>query len=373
MFLLSKKLFFYVLLAFSSSFVSANEMQKSTSVDIFKVGAPQEEAITLNYPAKTLSSQTTTLKARANGLLLEKKFMEGDFVKKGDVLYKIEPESYIAAQKLAKANVASLDIQVQKTSKEWSRVKSLFDKGASSEQDRDTAYWAYESAKSALESAKASLDIAVINLDRTTIKAPMSGITGAKLIDVSALVSEGTALVEITQIDPLHVEFSIPNIDLIKEKYNIKNGKWSNPTDGKLKATLTVGKLNYKEIGVVDFIDNTINAKTGSLRARATFKNSTKELLPNQFVTISLTGLVRNNVVQIPQKALVQNPLGTNVYIIEDDKAVLKNVVVGEISNGNAIIESGLKEGDKLIVNNLLKIKQNAPVKIDKIINQEGK
>lgn len=373
MFLLSKKLFLCALLSFTSSFVSADEVQKSTPVDIFKVGAPKEEAITLNYPAKTLSSQTTTVKARANGILLEKFFTEGDFVKKGDVLYKIEPDSYIAAHKLAKANVTSLDIQVQKTSKEWSRVKSLFDKGASSEQDKDTAYWAYESAKASLESAKASLENATINLDRTTIKAPMSGLTGAKLIDVSALVSDGVALVEITQIDPLHVEFSIPNIDLIKEKYNIKNGKWSNPTDGKLKASLTVGKQNYKEIGVVDFIDNTINAKTGSLKARATFKNSAKELLPNQFVTISLTGLVRTNVVKIPQKALVQNPLGTNVFLIEDDKAVLKNVVVGEVSNGNAIIESGLKEGDKLIVNNLLKIKPNAPVKVDKIINQEGK
>lgn len=373
MFLCSKKLFLCLLLGFSSSLLFANEVQKSTPVDVFKVGAPKEEAISLNYPAKTLSSQTTTVKARANGILLEKFFTEGSFVKKGDVLYTIEPDSYIAAQKLAKANVTSLDIQVQKTNKEWSRVKSLFDKGASSEQDKDTAYWAFESAKASLESAKASFENATINLERTTIKAPMSGLTGAKLIDVSALVSDGVALVEITQIDPLHVEFSIPNIDLIKEKYNIKNGKWSNPTDGKLKATLTVGKQNYKEIGVVDFIDNTINAKTGSLKARATFKNSTKELLPNQFVTISLTGLVRNNVVQIPQKALVQNPLGTNVYLIEDEKAVLKNVVVGEISNGNAIIESGLKEGDKLIVNNLLKIKPNAPVKIDKIINQEGK
>lgn len=373
MFLLSKKLLLCVLLGFASSLASADELPKSTPVDIFKVGAPKEEAIALNYPAKTLSSQTTTVKARANGILLEKLFNEGDFVKKGDVLYTIEPDSYIVAQKLAKANVAALDIQVQKTSKEWNRVKSLFDKGASSEQDKDTAYWAYESAKASLESAKASLENATINLDRTIIKAPMSGLTGAKLIDVSTLVSDGTPLVEITQIDPLHVEFSIPNIDLIKEKYNIKNGKWSNPTDGKLKASLTVGKQNYKEIGVVDFIDNTINAKTGSLKARAAFKNSTKELLPNQFVTISLTGLVRTNVVKIPQKALVQNPLGTNVYVIEDDKAVLKSVTVGEVSNGSAIIESGLKEGDKLIVNNLLKIKPNTPIKIDKIINQEGK
>jgi membrane fusion protein (multidrug efflux system) len=360
-------------LVFLASSIYAEDAPKAIPVDIFKVGIPKEEAIILTYPAKTLSSQTTTVKARANGILLEKFFNEGDFVKKGDVLYKIEPDSYRAAHKLAQANVTSLEIQVQKSSKEWNRVKSLFDKGASSEQDRDTAYWAYESAKSSLESAKASLDIAAINLDRTTIKAPMSGLTGAKLIDVSALVTDGTPLVDITQIDPLHVEFSIPSIEVMKEKYNIKNGKWSNPTEGKLKASLMVGKISFKEVGVVDFIDNTINAKTGSLKARATFKNSNKELLPNQFVTISLMGLVRQNVMQIPQKVLVQNPLGTNVYIIEENKAVLRNVVIGEISNGKAIIESGLKEGDTVIVNNLLKIKQNAPVKIDKVINQEGK
>jgi len=246
------------------------------AVDVYKVSEAKEEALVLQYPGKTISSQNVVIKARANGILLKKFFNEGDFVKEGDILYKIEPDSYEAAFNLAKANVASLDVQLQKTQKDWERIKALYDSGASSEQEKDTAYWAYEGAKANLASAKASLQTASINLDRTTIKATMSGMTGLKQVDVGALVSDGTPLVEITQISPLNVEFSIPDIDIMKQKYNIKNGKWSHPSEGKLKATLLVGNTPYKEVGVVDFFDSALNAKTGSLKARATSKIPTK-------------------------------------------------------------------------------------------------
>ena len=288
------------------------------------------------------------------------------------MLYAIEKESYEAAHNLAKANVSSLEVNVQKTQKEWERLKGLYENGASSEQEKDSAYFAYESAKASLNGAKASLQNAAINLDRTVIKAPASGVVGMKQVDVGALVSEGTALVEITQTDPLHVEFSIPDIDVMKQKYNIKNGKWSNPTDGKLKASLSVGTQKYKELGVVDYLSSSLDAKTGSLKARASFKNANNELLPNQFVKVSLLGLTRANVIKVPQKAVLQNPLGTVVFVVEEGKAVTKPVKIGETSENEFVIDSGLKEGDTVIVNNFFRIKNGAPVKVDKVIN-EGK
>lgn len=197
--------------------------------------------------------------------------------------------------------------------------------------------------------------------------------TGLKQVDVGALVSDGTPLVDITQITPLHVEFSIPDIDVMKQKYNIKNGKWSKPTEGKLKASLLLNDQPYKEIGTVDFLDNTLNAKTGSLKARATFKNDNKELLPNQFVKVSLVGLTRNNVIKVPQKAVLQNPLGTVVFVVEDGKAIARPVKVGEASDNDYVIESGLKTGDQVILNNFFRIKNQAPVKIDKVVNEEAK
>lgn len=367
-----------------SSFAYAEEAKKQPpteapkgapipAVDVFKVNAPKEEALVLEYPGKTISSQTTTIKARTNGILMKKFFNEGDAVKEGDVLYKIEPDTYEASYNLAKANLQALEVQLQKTAKEWERIKSLYEASASSEQEKDTAYWAYESAKASAESAKASLKIASINLERTTIKATISGIAGMKQVDVGSLVSDGTALVEITQVNPLHVEFSIPDIDVMKQKYNIKNGKWANPTEGKLKASLMVGAMKYKEIGTVDFMDSSLNAKTGSLKARASFKNPTQELLPNQFVKVSLLGLTRNAIIKVPQKAVLQNPLGTVVFVVQEDKAVVRPVKIGESSENDFVIESGLKEGDIVIVNNFFRIKNGAPVKIDKVINQEAK
>jgi len=359
-----------------ATLLSAEEPKKAPpapKVDVFNVTAPKEENLVFTYPGKTLSSQSVVVKARANGILEKKFFNEGDKVKAGDTLYTIESDSYVAAHTLAKANVLSWDVSFQKTLKEWERVKSLFESGASSEQEKDVAYFAHESAKASLMAAKASLQTAAINLERTHVKATLTGIAGMKYVDVGTLVTDGTALVEITQIDPLHVEFSIPDIDVMKQKYAIKNGKWSSPTEGKLKASLKVGDVAYKEIGVVDFLDSSLNAKTGSLKARASFKNPNKELLPNQFVTVSLLGLTRNNVIKVPQKAVLQNPLGTVVFVVVDGKATVRPVKVGESSENDFVIDSGLKEGDVVIVNNFFKIKNGAAVKVDKTINQEAK
>jgi len=359
-----------------STLLSAEEPKKGPpppSVDVFTIHAPKEEALVFTYPGKSISAQSVVIKARANGILQKKFFTEGEKVKEGDILYKIEPESYEAALAVAKAAMNVQEVSFQKASKEWERIKSLYDNGAASEQEKDTAFFANESAKASLNSAKAALQTASINLERTNVKATVTGIAGIKQVDVGALVTDGTALVDITQIDPLHVEFSIPDIDVMKQKYAIKNGKWSNPTEGKLKASLKVGDVPFKEMGVVDYLDSSLNTKTGSLKARASFKNPNKELLPNQFVTISLLGLTRNNVIKVPQKAVLQNPLGTIVFVVTDGKATTRPVKVGETSENDFVIESGLKEGDVVIVNNFFKIKNGAPVKVDKVINQEAK
>ena len=358
----------------TSTLLGAPEPQKNTppppSVDVFKITAPKEEPLSFTYPAKTMSSQSIVVKARTNGLLQKKLFIEGQSVKAGDILYTLEKESYEASYNLAKANVAGLDAALQKAAKEWNRVKALYEKKASSEQERDTAYFAYETAKASLDGAKALLKTASINLERTDIKAPISGIVGTKMVDIGSLVNDGTALVEIIQNDPLYVEFSIPDIDVMKHKYNIKNGKWSDPTQGQLKASLLVGDVPYKEMGVVDFLGSKLDEKTGTLKARASFQNPINELLPNQFVKITLLGLSRNNVIRVPQKAVLQNPLGTVVFVVEDGKAVVRPVKVAESNKNYFIIDSGLKEGDMVVVNNFFRIKSGAGVKIDKVTNE---
>ncbi|MDD3343288.1 MAG: efflux RND transporter periplasmic adaptor subunit [Sulfurospirillaceae bacterium] len=373
---------FYVLIigiTFSSLLCAADAPIKNSSaqkttpiatVDVYKVLAPKEEPLSLTYPGKSISSQTVLIKARANGVLQKKFFTEGVAVKEGDLLYQIEPDSYEAAYHLAKANLASQEVNLKKTEKEWNRIKSLFDVSAASEQEKDNAFWAFEAAKATFESAKASLNVANINLERTHVKATISGIAGMKQVDVGSLVTEGMALVEITQTNPLHVEFSIPDIDIMKQKYNIKNGTWAHPTEGKLKATLMLNNLPYKEVGVVDFVDSSLNTKTGSLKARATFKNSHQEILPNQFVTVSLLGLTRNHVMRIPQKAILQTPLGMMVFVAVDGKAEARTVKVGETSENDFIVESGLKEGELVIVNNFFRVKNGTAIKIDKVINQ---
>ena len=131
-----------------------------------------------------------------------------------------------------------------------------------------------------------------------------------------------------------------------------------------------VGDAPYKEMGVVDFLGSKLDEKTGTLKARASFQNPINELLPNQFVKITLLGLSRNNVIRVPQKAVLQNPLGTVVFVVEDGKAVVRPVKVAESNKNYFIIDSGLKEGDMVVVNNFFRIKSGAGVKIDKVTNE---
>jgi membrane fusion protein (multidrug efflux system) len=340
-------------------------------VDVYKVEKPAAMPVDLIYPARLKSRQKVTIVARVSGTLLEKYYTEGQFIKKGDMLYTIEPNIYKAAFDAAKANLESAQAMLNKTKRDWERLKALYKANAASQQERDAALSAYEIAKADVERAKANLESAKINLDYTSVKATIDGIAGLKAADVGSFVANGTPLVTITKTNPIYAEFSIPDIDAIKEKYKIKNGQWSKPRYGKIKAYIQINGKQYEKEGIVDFIDANIDQETSTLKARAVFDNPDNMLIPGEFVRIKLKGLVRNNAILIPQKAVLQNPLGTIVFVANGGKIGVRPVKLGETSGEYYIIEWGLHQGDLVVVDNFFKIKPGMPVKIDKTVNQK--
>jgi len=343
-----------------------------TKADIFIVEEPKDLAVTLKYPATVKAYKKVQVVARALGILEEKNFTEGQKVNKGDILYHIEDDIYIAKVEAAKASLQMSEASLDNAKRNWNRVKKLFKQKAVSSEKRDASLSTYEKNLAAVSLAKAKLKQAQIDLDYTKVKAPISGITGLKQVDVGDLVSYNppSKLVEITQNDKVYVEFSVPMSDYKK----IKTHLWSIKENKNINIDLEVDGKIIKKDGVVNFIDVNTDYKTSIVKMRAVFDNSDNFLMPGQFVRVVTNNIIQKGVITVPQKAVLQNPLGTIVFIEENGHVGVRPVVIGNTSKDKFIVVGGpLKSGDRVIVNNFFRLKPGAKVVADKIINKQEK
>jgi len=336
--------------------------QSVAKVDVYHVKKPQAVTFQFNYPARLTASQFTTVTSRVTGVLQGKYYKEGEFVRKGTLLYRIEPNSYSAKVDESSAEVELKNATVSNTRKEWERVENLYKNSAISKKEYDAALAAYEVAKADLSLSKARLKSSKIDLEYTRITAPISGIVGIKIVDVGNVVNPGTQLVSITQINPIYAEFSIPDTDLHKAGTSIQKLVKSSG----LKVAFTYEGTNYS--GVIDFIAPQINITNGSVKIRARLNNQNDSLLPGAFGRISITGVQNVPVITVPQKAILQSKYGSNVMVVENGKVGMRAIHLGKRSGDYFIVDQGLKEGDIVIVNNFFHIAPGAPVVIDKTV-----
>lgn len=337
--------------------------------DVYVVPEAKNLAIDLKYPAQINSLKHAIVYSRVLGVLEEKNFEEGSQVKKGDLLFKIEDDLYQAQVDAAQASVNMSQATLNNATRNWERIKKLYSSKAVTAEQRDSALSSYQNALASLALSKAQLKESEINLNYTKVKAPISGITGMKSVDLGNLVTSNPPmeLLTISQNDKVYAEFSMPQSDY----QNIINGLWSMPENKKIDVTVSINGKPTNKKGVVDFIDANIDEKTSTVKMRALIENSDLKLMPGSFVRVTLNGIVQKDVITIPQKALLQNPLGTIVMIEENGKAAVRPVVIGNESGDKFIVASGaLKSGDKVIVNNFFRVKAGNPVTIDKVINK---
>ncbi len=364
------ELFLTLLLIFSACSKNPEGAKQSPQslppldVTVYEITQAKTIPVEVQYPAKTKSISMVTVVARVSGILKERYFVEGQFVNKDQLLFKIEPDIYQAEYDSAKAQLEQAMAEFNRAERDWQRIKASYEDRIVSEQQRDAALSAYEQAKALVEAAKARLKKAELNLRYTDVKAPLSGIAGTRIVDPGNMVNPETALVTITEVNPIYAEFSIPDSDLIRlkaEGFRLKD---------KLQAYLLIEDRPYRHSGKIDFIDSVIDEKTSSLKARAVFPNPDREILPNQFVRIVIKGIQRRNAIVVPQKAVLQSPSGPFVYVVENGKAIVRNIKLGERVGDNLVVEDGLKPGDLVIVDNLMKIRPEMPVKIEQQSNR---
>lgn len=318
---------------------------------------PQSASLHFEYAARLKAIQSVGVYARVQGVLLSKNFKEGDIVKEGQLLFKIDPARYLARVKQAQAQRQSAEASFIKANRDWTRVEKLYKQGVYTIDQYDTSRSNFISAQANVVSAQAALDDVSIDLGYTDVVATISGRIGMRSYDVGNLVggSGQDVLTTITQLSPIYAEFAIPNTDYYLMR-DLENSRI------KVEYVLSNGQV-YGEVGRLDFIDSVLDAQTATVKARSIVNNEEHKLLPNEFVRVRLKGFEAQNAITIPQSSLLQDSQGSYVYILKNGRAAIARIVLGHnLRNGKVLVTSGLASGDVLVVNKLSKIREDMPL-----------
>ncbi|MBA5866870.1 MAG: efflux RND transporter periplasmic adaptor subunit [Nitrospira sp. CR1.3] len=312
------------------------------------------------------ASRPVEIRSQVTGILKAVLYTEGRDVKKGDRLYQIDPVPFQAAAASAKAKIAQAEAKVVQAKQDLARVKPLLVEQAVSQKDVDDAIAEDLSAKAALQGAKADLIKAQFDLDNTLITAPIEGLIERSRYYEGRLVSAQTDLLTVVhRVDPMYVVVSVPETFFLKRSHDIEAKKINHPGAYELRGVLTfMDGTIYPHEGVLDLMEPGMRTETGSRVERMTFPNPQRTLLPGQFVKVRLKGDAKPNAVLIPQRAVLQGPQGPFVYIVSPEERIEIRPVEASVWQGDQwLIDSGLKAGERVVVNGLMKIGPGAPVK----------
>ncbi|EOZ7183004.1 efflux RND transporter periplasmic adaptor subunit [Campylobacter coli] len=335
--------------------------QKQTLPQSVSTMSAKAENLPLNftYPAKLVSDYDVIIKPQVSGVIVEKLFKAGDLIKKGQTLFIIEQDKFKASVNSAYGKALMARANFDNASKDYNRSKTLYNKGAISQKEYDSALANFNNTKANLTSARADLENARIDLAYTEIKAPFDGIVGDALINIGDYVSSSsTELVRITNLNPIYADFYISDTDKLNIVRNTQDGKWD------LSNIYANLNLNGETVqGKLYFIDSVIDANSGTVKAKAIFDNNNSTLLPGAFATITSEGFIQKNGFKVPQIAVKQNQNDVYVLLVKNGKVEKSSVHISYQNNEYAIIDKGLQNGDKIILDNFKKIQVGSEVK----------
>jgi membrane fusion protein (multidrug efflux system) len=322
------------------------------------------------YSARTAGYREVQVRAQVSGILQERTYLEGSQVKQGQVMFRIDPRTYQAALSRAKGALAQEQARYRQTERDLKRIRELQKKGFASESELDNAISNFEQSKANIQAAEAEVQSKQIDLDYTTVKAPISGITSKETVSEGSLMVAGdpnaSLLSNITQLDPIYVNFAAPDSDVEGVRSGLQAASLVLPEDGKMSVRITLGDGSvYPLEGKVDFTDSLINRGTGTVSARAVVPNPEQKLLPGQFVRVRVLGLNIPNAMTLPERAVAQGPGGTFVYVVDEGGvARMRQVTTGHTAKGRWVIVSGISAGERVIVEGLPKVRPDNPVKV---------
>jgi membrane fusion protein (multidrug efflux system) len=320
---------------------------------------PKTMPANFEYTGQTLGSREIEVRARVTGILLSRNFVEGGPVTKGQSLFTVDPAPFMAAQARAEADVAGAEARLAQAKKNAARLKPLYAEKAVSQKEFDDATSAEAIADADLKSARARLTEAQLNLLYTKVESPATGIAGRAQRSEGSLVSgPDVLLTSVTQINPIWVSFGVSDNDQLRINSEAEAGRLELPKGGKFEVTVKLADgVAYPLAGKLNFSDVRVSGATGTSETRAEIPNPKGVLHPGQFVHVTLKGATRPNAVMVPQRAVLEGPQGKFVYVLDDKStAQPRPVQVGDWVGEDWIIQSGLKAGDKVIVDGVARI-----------------
>ncbi|WP_321842033.1 efflux RND transporter periplasmic adaptor subunit [Paraburkholderia bannensis] len=334
------------------------------NVDVMNV-ALRDVPVVFDYVGQTESSQQVEIRARVSGFLEKRIYEEGSMVHQGDVMFQMDRKPFQAALDAARAEYAQQKARLDTAQANLNRVKPLVVKNALSQKDLDDSIGQQQAAAAALEQARANVTSASLNLGYTTITAPVTGLSSyAKKQDGSYIDASNSLLTYVAKLDPMWINFSLSENEMLNLRTQTANGTLKVPEMGKLEAEIVLADgSTYPYTGRIAFADASLSDKTGTYLIRAEVPNPKGSLRPGQFVRIKLRGADRANAIAVPQNAVIQGPRGAFVWTVDkDNKAQQRSIETGEWNGNDWVVSSGLHAGDRVVVDNTLRLMPGAPV-----------
>ena len=324
----------------------ATAIQKDVPVQIYAIGNVEAYA-------------TVQVKAQVGGELVKVYFKEGEFVRKGDPLFLIDPRPYEASLQQAESNLARDTAQAKNADREARRYADLLKEGVIAQEQYDQRQTNAAALNAGVEADKAAVENARLQLEYCSIRSPLDGRTGDLKVDRGNIVkANDIPLVVITQITPIYVGFSVPEKELPEIKKYMASGE--------LKVEVRIPESGIKPVsGKVAFVDNAVNTETGTILLKAVFPNGDTTLWPGQFVNVVLTLTTMPNAVLVPSQAVQVGQIGPHLFIVKPDHtANLVTVVVGRTYNGETVVEKGISPGDTVVTDGQLQLLSGKKVEI---------
>ena len=314
-----------------------------------------------DFSGRVEAVESVELRPRVSGYIDKVNYVEGQEVKKGDVLFTIDARSYRAELDRATAELNRARTQAQVSRSEADRARRLSDQQAISTETWEQRRAASEQALAQVQAAQAAVDAARLNMEFTQVRAPINGRAGRAMVTAGNLVTAGdsaSVLTTLVSLDKVHVYFDADEGTFLRYAQMARKGERPSERDSELPVKVGLsGETGYPHEGKVDFLDNQVTRSTGTIRVRALLDNADRAFTPGLFARVQLLGSGQFQAMLIDDKAVLTDQDRKFVYVVDkDNKAQRRDIELGRTADGLRIVEQGLKAGDRVIIDGVQKV-----------------
>lgn len=329
---------------------------------------PRDTPVAFEFVGKTESSRRVEIRARVEGFLEQRLYEEGGLVQSGQPLFQMDRKPFEAELRAAKAELAQQQARLTNARANLRRVKPLVEQNAVAQKELDDAEGMYRSAAASVEAAKAKVVQAELNLGYTNIKSPVTGLASFAVQREGAYIgiASSSVLTYVAQIDPMWVEFSLSENQILKSRQQRKDGRLVAPQNEEFEVEVVLADgTTHPDTGRITFADAALSEETGTFLIRAEVANTDSALRPGQFVRVFVKGMVRPDAMLVPQRAVQQGAKGSFVWVVNDaGQAEFRPIVVGPWHGEQWFVDDGLTGGETVVVDGALKLRAGVPVKV---------